>query len=343
VFTDLGSVNTLHAFDGRQFADNRRANGSGSESGSEEAVLGTFHLKARGHRTRQDQDLNPDRPEPSLERTDESPRDSKTFTTIDFVHLFADARAAQDAGDIKDAQRLFERVIALRPNSELADEARQHLSKLYRVTGNPGRDGEGRRSLPNKVPSSRTARATPERSGGVYGPQRPDRSRVATRHVPPRAGKQQRSRRLVMLERQFIADIGDRIFFAKGSTQLGARAHAVLVAQAEWLKAHPELFVTLEGHADDGADQRSDQRTLSLARAEAVRRRLIAEGVHQARMASQGRGSRDPVAACASAECAAQNRRVVTVISADPIRVVGKTGRPARPLSNVRPGTRAGR
>ncbi len=316
VFT-LTSGGALQALDGRQNADARHADSARGE----EAVLGTFHLKARARQAPQRQG----RTDPF----DASPPEFKSNSTADFVHLFADARAAQDAGDSEEAQRLFERVIAIRPNSELADEARKHLSELYRVPRNQTGNGVPRRRPAHKAPHGRNARAPLDPSRGVYGPIRPSRDKLGNSEVRRRAEIKQRSRRLVMLERQFIADVGDRIFFAAGSDQLGARARAVLAAQADWLNAHPDIFVTIEGHADDGAGAvRQDHYNLSLVRAEAVRQRLIAEGVREARMASNGRGRTDPVAACTSARCAAQNRRVVTVISAGPIPAVGESDRP---------------
>lgn len=302
------------AFDGGSHDENVRA---------DEPVIGTFHIKSRGRRdvqraTQRDGTASPD-----------SRR--RTYTTADFVHLFADARAALDEGDVDEARRLFERVIAVRPESELADEARQHLRELYgnarKRTGKKTADQPSSADAPERRPRPRTARRSP---GVIYGPVQPRNSEVLRRRDHKQIPKKQPSRRLVMLERQFIADVGDRIFFAEGSDQLGSRARAVLAAQADWLIAHPDIFVTIEGHADDGVRPGIDFHNLSLARAEAVRQRLSEEGVPEARMTSMGRGKRNPVAACSGHQCAAQNRRVVTVISDEPIRIVGDSDRHGR-------------
>lgn len=295
-----------------QSFDERRNLGRGD---SEDAVLGTFHLNNRGAN-----DDHVERRRRARNELKTTPRNTRTYSTIDLVHMFADARAARDEGNIDEAKRLFERLIAIRPDSELADKARRDLATL---DYNPDRQITKRS---REIPAiARRVPTPPDSSGEVYGPARPAARQQLGPTQPPRMGKvrKQRSRRLVMLERQFIADVGDRIFFAKGSADLGARAIAVLEAQADWLKTHPDIVVTIKGYADDGQASTSALHNLSLARAEAVRQRLLREGIPEARIASLGRGRLDPVAVCAGSSCAAQNRRVVTVISSGPIRIVG--------------------
>ena len=65
------------------------------------------------------------------------------------------------------------------------------------------------------------------------------------------------------------AEVPDRIGFAPDSAELDRAAEAVLQAQAEWLDAHPEASISVEGHADENGDRFVD-RLLALARAEAV-------------------------------------------------------------------------
>ncbi len=117
------------------------------------------------------------------------------------------------------------------------------------------------------------------------------------------------------VEDTFRRDAGDRIFFGSGSAEIGTRARTVLSAQAEWLKRNPVLRLTIEGHADDGGT--ADQNVkLSVERAEAVRERLVAEGVEARRIAVVARGREDRVAVCGDPVCMAQNRRTVTVVHA---------------------------
>lgn len=117
------------------------------------------------------------------------------------------------------------------------------------------------------------------------------------------------------VEDTFLRDAGDRIFFGSGSAEIGTRARTVLSAQAEWLKRHPVLRLTIEGHADDGGTGEQNVR-LSVERAEAVRDRLVAEGVEARRIAVVARGREDRVAVCADPGCMAQNRRTVTLVHA---------------------------
>jgi outer membrane protein OmpA-like peptidoglycan-associated protein len=112
---------------------------------------------------------------------------------------------------------------------------------------------------------------------------------------------------------EFQAQVGDRVFFGEGSTELGSRARAALEAQAAWLKRHGSLPVTVEGHADDMGSINHNL-DVSWRRAEAVRRRLIESGVAADRIRIVGFGRERRIAECAMPGCAVQNRRVVTVI-----------------------------
>jgi len=114
---------------------------------------------------------------------------------------------------------------------------------------------------------------------------------------------------------EFQSQVGDRVFFSEGSAEIGARARAALEAQAAWLKRRPTLPVTVEGHADDGGGAARNM-DLSVARAEAVRRRLIELGVAPWRVRTVGHGRERLIAECTLPACMAQNRRVVTVVGA---------------------------
>jgi outer membrane protein OmpA-like peptidoglycan-associated protein len=109
------------------------------------------------------------------------------------------------------------------------------------------------------------------------------------------------------------AAAGDRIFFSEGSAEIGARGRDVLAAQAAWLTANKHVRVVLEGHADDPLPAR-ETHALAARRADAVRRRLIAEGVAAERISSASYGAERRIAVCPEPECAAQNRRVLTLV-----------------------------
>lgn len=114
--------------------------------------------------------------------------------------------------------------------------------------------------------------------------------------------------------RDFRMSVGDRVFFADRSAELSSRARAAIDAQAQWLKRKPGLVITVEGHADDSGTS-DDNLALSRQRADAVRYRLIELGVGTERIGISAFGRNQTVADCTGVQCAAQNRRVVTVVS----------------------------
>ena len=125
-------------------------------------------------------------------------------------------------------------------------------------------------------------------------------------------------------------EVGDRIFFVAGSAELGSRAPAGLGAQAAWMRKQSQVDAVIEGHADDPGSA-DENRAVALARAEAVRQRLIEEGIapDRLRISVLGRGRR--IADCEGTECATHNRRAVTVVyprgSEPPGARVGALGR----------------
>jgi peptidoglycan-associated lipoprotein len=76
------------------------------------------------------------------------------------------------------------------------------------------------------------------------------------------------------------------------------------------------LYAVIEGHSDDPALDDSGLDRLSAERADAVFQRLLEEGVSPERLAIAPQGKTRPIAVCKGADCAAQNRRAVTVLTA---------------------------
>jgi outer membrane protein OmpA-like peptidoglycan-associated protein len=113
--------------------------------------------------------------------------------------------------------------------------------------------------------------------------------------------------------RDFRMSVGDRVFFADRSAELSARARAAIEAQAQWLKRKPGLIIIVEGHADDSGTS-DDNMALSRQRGDAVRQRLIELGVATDRIRVSAFGRDQTVADCTGSQCAAQNRRAVTVV-----------------------------
>lgn len=116
------------------------------------------------------------------------------------------------------------------------------------------------------------------------------------------------------LRADFIASSGsDTVRFGGSSVLLGAPAKAILIAQANWLRRHPEIVVSIEGHAE-AADTRDHALAIGARRAEEVRDFLILMGVPPAQMTATSWG-KERVAVIGNYEAAyAANRRVQTVL-----------------------------
>lgn len=133
----------------------------------------------------------------------------------------------------------------------------------------------------------------------------PDQQAAATAPVPgPVPGTAQ----------DLQANIGDRVFFDKGSTMLGPEGITTLERQAQWLARHPEVTVTLEGHCDERGT-RDYNLALGERRAYAVKKILMALGVDPRRLTTISYGKERPAVLGSEESAWAQNRRVVTVVN----------------------------
>jgi outer membrane protein OmpA-like peptidoglycan-associated protein len=206
--------------------------------------------------------------------------------------LFDAAIAELQGARFDEARRLFELFVVRDPQHPSVAEARRHLSELYQIDskavlhGGPAETAAMPDVAPAAAPAPVAARvvATPRSVGGK-------------------------------LEDSFMLEAGDRIFFAPRSSELGSRARSVLAAQARWLKRNASLSAVIEGHSDDPALDDNGLDLLAAERAEAVFQRLLEEGVSPERLAIAPQGKTRPIAICKGADCAAQNRRAVTVLT----------------------------
>jgi peptidoglycan-associated lipoprotein len=112
----------------------------------------------------------------------------------------------------------------------------------------------------------------------------------------------------------FVANVGDRIFFETDSTDLTTQAKATLDAQAIWLTRYAALRFTIEGHADERGT-REYNIALGARRAQNVRDYLVAHGIAATRIQTISYGKERPVAVCNDNTCWSQNRRAVTVLT----------------------------
>ena len=207
------------------------------------------------------------------------------------------ALGAIEAGKPAEGQRLLEQLVARSPGSPLANEARRRLAEIYARAFAP----------PDAAVAAAPAPATAGRDGAVAA----EPPTLAALPPDKPAAWRDRARRTHRFEGMLGAEVGDRVFFGLSSSDVGARARVVLERQARWIARYPDLYVVVEGHSDEPGDA-AQNRALSLERAEKARRLLIASGLSPDRIDIDPRGSQDRVASCDSAQCQAQNRRVVT-------------------------------
>lgn len=115
-------------------------------------------------------------------------------------------------------------------------------------------------------------------------------------------------------ERDFIVNVGDRVFFPTDVTTLSDSARETLRRQAAWLKQYPSVKIQIEGHADERGT-REYNIALSARRSSTTKAFLVSQGIEPARISTIAYGKERPVALCDAESCWSQNRRAVTLIT----------------------------
>ncbi len=88
-----------------------------------------------------------------------------------------------------------------------------------------------------------------------------------------------------LLARDFADSADPTVTFAFDDAALDAAARAILEGQADWLRAHPGVRMTITGHADLVGPERYNY-GLGLRRAESARDYLVALGVPTDRLSA---------------------------------------------------------
>jgi peptidoglycan-associated lipoprotein len=86
---------------------------------------------------------------------------------------------------------------------------------------------------------------------------------------------------------------GTTVYFGAGSSVIPPPSRAVLVAQASWLRRHPEVAVRIEGYGDSG-DTRDHALAVGASRAEEVRQYLVILGVPKPQVSITSWGKERP-------------------------------------------------
>ena len=112
---------------------------------------------------------------------------------------------------------------------------------------------------------------------------------------------------------EFVANVGDRVFFDTDQSSLSDEARATLQRQAAWMALYPNLTFTVEGHADERGT-REYNLALGGRRANSAKDYLVSLGVDAGRLSTVSYGKERPVCLDSNENCWAQNRRAVSVI-----------------------------
>lgn len=114
--------------------------------------------------------------------------------------------------------------------------------------------------------------------------------------------------------RDFVENVGDRVYFDIDKATLRADAKAILAKQAAWLNHYANYTMTIEGHADERGT-REYNLALGAKRADTIKKFLAANGVAHNRIKTVSYGKERPVALGSNEAAWNQNRRGVTMLS----------------------------
>lgn len=220
-------------------------------------------------------------PEPDADTTRREAADERVA-----AFLIAEAREELELGELRSARKRLEILVTRYASTTVASRARRLLEQLAMIDGYPIPP------MPKAAAPMEPQRAAQPGSGAL------------TARAPGTS----------LLEADFSASGGDRLFFAEGSEEVGGRGLRILREKAEWLQRHAKVFVRIEGHADDlGGDDVNS--ALALRRAETVRDALVDAGVPATRMHIAAFGRENRISPCSTPSCAAQNRRAILVLT----------------------------
>ncbi|MEX2494180.1 MAG: OmpA family protein [Nitrospirales bacterium] len=113
---------------------------------------------------------------------------------------------------------------------------------------------------------------------------------------------------------QFTAQSGlEDVHFDFNSIQLSEQAKTILIANAEWLKLHPDAEITIEGHCDDRGTS-SYNYVLGEKRAIRTKTFLTSLGVASERLTVMSYGKDNPACWDPTEPCYQKNRRAHLVL-----------------------------
>ncbi len=114
--------------------------------------------------------------------------------------------------------------------------------------------------------------------------------------------------------RDFVINVGDRVYFDFDQYEVRADARPILDGQAAWLARYPQVRVRIEGNCDEKGT-REYNFALGARRANSVREYLAGRGVSLARIDTVSYGKEHPIDTSGGEEGAAKNRNAHTAIT----------------------------
>jgi peptidoglycan-associated lipoprotein len=105
----------------------------------------------------------------------------------------------------------------------------------------------------------------------------------------------------------------DTIYFGTDRSDLDAEDRMVLDRQAAWLRANPNIRVSVEGHADERGTREYNQ-ALGERRAQSARNHLVALGISPARLLVVSWGKERPLDPGMGDQAWGRNRRAVSML-----------------------------
>ena len=114
-------------------------------------------------------------------------------------------------------------------------------------------------------------------------------------------------------ERDFVINVGDRVFFDFDQYSVRNDATPLLEAQAGWLKRYPAVQVRIEGNCDERGT-REYNLALGARRANAIREFLVSHGVDPGRISTVSYGKEKPIDLGSGDETDQRNRNAHTAV-----------------------------
>jgi peptidoglycan-associated lipoprotein len=112
----------------------------------------------------------------------------------------------------------------------------------------------------------------------------------------------------------FATNVRDKVYFNFDDSKLSSDAEKLVEQQAEWLKTHSAVAITVEGHADARGTE-DYNKALGLRRANAVRDSLVKFGISADRITVVSYGKERLFSQGTTEKDHALNRRSVTVVA----------------------------